>query len=76
MDFFINEKIKFGGIDTEPKVSIYGSVDTYYRSNKYSPGTSFANLNGFSLGMTNIIFSYEGEKNGFVTDMVYGPRGN
>ncbi len=25
-------------------------------------GTSFANLNGFSLGMANIVLSYEGEK--------------
>jgi hypothetical protein len=33
------------------------------------------NLNGFSLGMANIVLSYEGEKSGFVADLVYGPRG-
>lgn len=39
------------------------------------PGTSFANLPGFSLGMVNLIASYEGEKVGFVGDLVFGPRG-
>ena len=29
MDFSINEKIQFGGIDTEPKLSISGSVPLY-----------------------------------------------
>jgi len=55
--------------------SVSGSVDTYYRSSEYAPGTSFANLNGFALGMANIVLSYEGEKSGFVADLVYGPRG-
>jgi hypothetical protein len=54
---------------------VSGSVDSYYRSSEYAPGTSFANLNGFSLGMANIVLSYEGEKSGFVADLVYGPRG-
>ena len=27
------------------------------------------------MGMANIIMSYEGEKSGFVADLVYGPRG-
>ena len=55
--------------------SVSGSIDTYYRSNREAPGTSFANLPGFALGMANIILSYEGEKHGFVADFVYGPRG-
>ena len=38
--------------------------------------TSFANLNGFALGMANFIVSYEGEKSGFVADVVFGPRGS
>jgi len=59
----------------EPTFSVSGSVDSYYRSAEYSPGTSFADLNGFSLGMANIVLSYEGEKSGFVADLVYGPRG-
>ena len=29
---------------------------------------------GFSLGMANITFSYEGEKVGFIADMAFGPR--
>jgi hypothetical protein len=59
----------------EPTFSVSGTVDTYYRSSEYAPGTSFANLNGFALGMANIVLSYEGEKSGFVADLVYGPRG-
>lgn len=58
-----------------PTFSVSGSVDTYYRSSEYAPSTSFANLNGFALGMANIVLSYEGEKSGFVADLVYGPRG-
>lgn len=57
-----------------------GTVDTYFRSSftedPVAPGTSFANLNGFSLGMANFIVSYEGEKSGFVADVVFGPRGS
>jgi len=33
-------------------------------------------LNGFALGMANFIVSYEGEKSGFVADVVFGPRGS
>ncbi len=66
--------------------SLSGSVDTYYRANLNStndatnggalaPGTSFANLPGFSLGMVNLIGAYEGEKVGMVADLVFGPRG-
>ncbi|MEA1787033.1 porin [Arenibacter sp. GZD96] len=40
-----------------------------------APGTSFANDPGFALGMVNLIASYEGEKVGFVADLVFGPRG-
>ena len=57
-----------------------GTIDTYFRSSftedPVAPGTSFANLNGFSLGMANFIVSYEGEKSGFVADVVFGPRGS
>src|SRR5690554_5009951 len=65
-------------------VSISGSVDAYYRTNfnapnkgefAQAPGTSFANLPGFALGMANLITAYEGEKIGFVADLVFGPRG-
>ena len=68
-------------------VTLSGSVDTYFRYNLNSsnrtedgdiraPGTSFANLPGFSLGMVNLIAGYEGEKVGFVADLVFGPRGS
>lgn len=66
--------------------TVSGSADFYFRSNlngsnnpsegaTMAPGTSFANLPGFSLGMANIVGSYEGEKVGFVADFVFGPRG-
>jgi hypothetical protein len=41
-----------------------------------APFSSFANLPGFSLGMANLIASYDGEKAGFVADLVLGPRGS
>lgn len=61
-----------------------GSLDTYFRQNIGSsnrasdpsaPNTSFANEPGFALGMFNLIAAYEGEKVGFVADLVFGPRG-
>ncbi|WP_111682215.1 outer membrane beta-barrel protein [Winogradskyella tangerina] len=63
--------------------SFSGSIDAYYRANitapndenAIAPGSSFANLPGFALGMANVIASYEGEKIGFVADLVFGPRG-
>lgn len=70
--------------DATSKFSLSGSVDAYFRSNlnapnkgdaAQAPATSFANLPGFSLGMANVIAAYEGEKVGFVADLVFGPRG-
>ncbi|MEM1121214.1 MAG: outer membrane beta-barrel protein [Bacteroidota bacterium] len=72
--------------ESEPKFTLSGSVDTYFRTNfngpndldrggVLAPATSFANLPGFSLGMANLIGSYEGEKGGMVMDLVFGPRG-
>ena len=71
------------------KFSLSGSVDAYYRTNlngdngfddgsglpNAAPGSSFANLPGFALGMANVIAAYEGEDVGFVADLVFGPRG-
>lgn len=71
----------------EKKFTISGSVDAYFRTNLtgpnqadedgifLNPGTAFANRSGFSIGMANAIFKYEGEKVGFVADLVFGPRG-
>jgi hypothetical protein len=64
--------------------SLSGSVDVYARTSlgtsnpymgSYAPSTSFADLKGFSLGMVNLIASYQGEKAGFTADVVFGPRG-
>lgn len=64
----------------EATFNLSGTVDTYFRTSftedPVAPGTSFANLNGFALGMANFIVSYEGEKSGFVADVVFGPRGS
>lgn len=65
------------------KFTISGSVDAYYRANftapndedAIAPGSSFANLPGFALGMANVIATWEGKKVGFVGDLVFGPRG-
>lgn len=67
----------------EKSFNFSGSIDAYYRTNftapndenAIAPGSSFANLPGFALGMANLIASYEGEKVGFVADLVFGPRG-
>ena len=66
--------------EPDPTFNFSGTVDTYFRASftedPVAPGTSFANLNGFSLGMANFIVSYEGGKSGFVADVVFGPRGS
>ncbi len=68
---------------SEKKFTFNGSIDTYYRTNltgpnddnQIAPSTSFADTAGFSLGMANIIASYEKGKIGGVADLVFGPRG-
>ncbi|MFS4456182.1 outer membrane beta-barrel protein [Maribacter sp. 2304DJ31-5] len=69
------------------KFSFNGSIDAYFRANlngdntapdgipNAAPGSSFANLPGFALGMANIVAGYEGDDVGFVADLVFGPRG-
>ncbi|RMB56318.1 porin [Dokdonia sinensis] len=69
----------------EKQFTFSGSVDTYFRQNldgpngedAIAPNTSFANLNGFALGMANVIGSFESKngKVGAVADLVFGPRG-
>jgi len=65
----------------EGTLTLSGSLDTYFRTNLnapnkgdnlQAPGSSFANLPGFSLGMANIIANYEGKKVGAVIDLVFG----
>lgn len=61
-----------GSVDTYVHTSL-GAVNEAYGSS--GPTTAFANLKGFSLGMVNLIASYQGEKAGFTADVVFGPRG-
>jgi len=70
--------------EEEKTFTFGGSIDTYFHSSfkntnevygGYAPSTSFADLKGFSIGMVNLIASYQGEKAGFVADVVFGPRG-
>jgi hypothetical protein len=70
--------------DSTRTFTLSGSIDTYFRTalgtenytyGGYGPSTSFADLKGFSLGMVNLIAAYQGEKVGFVGDLVFGPRG-
>ena len=73
-------------VEEESKFSISGSADTYFRTNlsggandgsgTAAPASSFANLPGFSLGMANLIGTYETSKGGVVVDLVWGPRGS
>ena len=66
--------------EKENALTLSGSVDVYYRYNlkgdfDSAPGTSFANLPGFSLGMANLNLSKEFKSTGIVGDFVLGPRG-
>lgn len=69
--------------EEKSKFSFSGTVDAYYRTNltapngedAIAPGSSFANLDGFALGMANVIASYDSGDVGFVADLVFGPRG-
>ncbi len=64
-------------------IELSGSVDAYFRANingkngsqSVAPSTSFANADGFALGMANLIASKKVGKVGFVADLVFGPRG-
>ena len=81
--FCINVIAQENSEKIDKNFSISGSIDAYYRANlnapndenQISPGTSFADQSGFALGMANIIAGYEGDKVGFVADLVFGPRG-
>lgn len=70
--------------DSTKTFTLSGSVDTYVHTSlgatngafgTHAPTTAFANLKGFSLGMVNLIATYQGEKAGFTADVVFGPRG-
>ncbi|MGI0107656.1 porin [Salinimicrobium sp. WS361] len=54
---------------------VYGPDGETPIAGPQAPATAFANDPGFALGMVNVILGYEGEKIGFVADLVFGPRG-
>lgn len=66
----------------ESKLSVSGSVDTYYSTNLTSGALGSTGVltdvaaNGFGLGMANTVFAYEGAKSGVVADLAFGPRAN
>lgn len=73
--------------EEEPKFNVTGSIDAYFRTNLTSVNdgannaaglsgdtSAFNNDSGFSAGLANVVFTYEGEKVGFVADFAYGPR--
>jgi len=71
--------------DSTRTFTLSGSVDVYAHTafgkkntafGTGAPTTSFGNLKGFALGMANLIASYQGQKVGFVADLVFGPRGS
>lgn len=69
--------------ESKKKFSFSGSADVYFRQNingpngkdAIAPNTSFANQNGFAIGMANAVISFDGDKVGAVADLVFGPRG-
>ncbi|MDT0644447.1 porin [Zunongwangia sp. F363] len=70
-----------GSVDTYFRVNFNGLNKYEYNNNgdviagPQAPASSFADNPGFAIGMANVILGYEGEKVGFVADLVYGPRG-
>jgi len=65
----------------EATFNVTGSVDAYFRANLTAandPGAGdlsiFNDDSGFSAGLANVTFSYEGETVGFIADLGYGPR--
>ncbi len=71
--------------ETKKQFTVEGSLDVFFRQNlsgpngedAIAPATSFANLNGFALGMANVVGSFESKDGqvGAVADLVFGPRG-
>tara|TARA_Y100001963_G_scaffold149082_1_gene228024 strand:+ start:915 stop:2000 length:1086 start_codon:yes stop_codon:yes gene_type:complete len=70
-----------GTVDAYFRTNFNGINKTVYDDNgdplepAAAPVTSFANDPGFAIGMANVILGYEGDKVGFVADLVVGPRG-
>ncbi len=64
----------FNGLNS--RVPVFDDTGTeLFEIDPMAPGSSFANDTGFAIGMINLVAGYEGEKVGFVADLVFGPRG-
>ena len=80
MSLCINYTVSAQSTEDE-SIEFSGSVDTYFRTNLSggdkldAPASSFANLNGFALGMVNVKAEQSTSQGGFVADLVFGPRG-
>lgn len=80
MSLCINYTVNAQSTEDE-SIEFSGSVDTYFRTNLSggdkldAPASSFANLNGFALGMVNVKAEQSTSQGGFVADLVFGPRG-
>lgn len=64
-------RTNFNGLNKSEEL-VGGDPETFTPA---APATSFANDPGFAFGMANLILGYEGDKVGFVADLVFGPRG-
>ncbi|MCG9972956.1 porin [Christiangramia crocea] len=64
-------RTNFNGLNQSEEI-VDGDVESFTPA---APATSFANDPGFAIGMANVILGYEGDKVGFVADLVFGPRG-
>ena len=57
--------------------TLSGALDLYFQGSSIGapPPTSFTeNVDGFTLGMANLIFSKDWKRTGFVADVAWGPR--
>jgi len=69
-----------GSVDAYYKSNLNGSteqdlLDDNGQSVFLSPATSFADAQGFALGMANTVLAYETGNTGMVADLVFGPKG-
>ena len=70
------------GQDEEPKFKVTGSIDAYFNANLTSQNDEdasgdysvFNDDSGFSAGLANVAFYYQGKTVGFIADLAYGPR--
>jgi hypothetical protein len=83
LTFAQEEESKFnvtGSVDAYFRANLTSSNDAYNGGAQSNSALGagdlslFNNDSGFSAGLVNVMFSYEGEDVGFIADMAYGPR--